>query len=194
MDDALRVGGLETVADLGHHLQEGPGREGLVAKLALQAGALHHLHGEVEESVGLAEFVDGHHVRVVQPGGGLGLPGEAGLQIAQGLRVREGPDGLEGHLAPQRRVPRQEHLAHGPLAQGAEDLELADVVGHGGSRKVILGKSFWILDPEPWDCVKAEAIPGANDQGSPPRHQGTKKTKGPCFCSSRCLILICRHS
>ena len=42
-----------------------------------QAHAVHELHQQVVEPVGLAEVVDGDDVRVVQPGQRLGLAGEA---------------------------------------------------------------------------------------------------------------------
>ena len=85
------------------------------------------LHGH-EELVALdAELVDGDDVRVAEEGGGLRLPLEP---LAHHLvRVEAGRDPLDRDVAVQDRVVGAEHLAHGPLAELADDLVLADALG-----------------------------------------------------------------
>ena len=74
-----------------------------------------------------AEVEDGHHVGVGHLRDGLGLALEAGLELGV---VRDlGDHDLEGHVAVEDGVVGEVDLAHGALAEGADDLVLADPAG-----------------------------------------------------------------
>ena len=123
---SLRVGEGEPVADLLHDaellrdLREGP----LLDELP-EVGSLEQLHRHVDRSLLLAEVIDGDDVRVIEVGGGLGLLLEAltGFVVAADAFR----DGLDGDEAPEHRVVGLVDLAHGPLADLAQDFVLADL-------------------------------------------------------------------
>ena len=127
MDDVVGVGEGQPLADLLHHadlLVEGHLARG---EGVLQVDAVEQLHGHEELLALEAELVDGDDVRVAEEGGGLRLPLEA---LAHHLvRVEAGRDPLDRDGAVQDRVVGAEHLAHGPLAELADDLVLADALG-----------------------------------------------------------------
>ncbi len=115
VDDALGVGRLEGVGDLGPELQqrlevEGPGSDPLRQGLALE-----QLHGdEVLTLVGV-DGVDGADVGVVEGGGGPGLPLKA-LEH-RGVRGQLRGQELEGYVAAELRVLG---LVDDPHASAAE--------------------------------------------------------------------------
>jgi hypothetical protein len=96
---------------------------GLVEVLSLQ-----ELHRDEGRAVGVAaEVEDGHHVRVGHLRDGPGLALEAALELGV---VRDlGDHDLEGHVAVEDGVVGEVDLAHGALAEGADNLVLADPAG-----------------------------------------------------------------
>ncbi|OQA33474.1 MAG: hypothetical protein BWY56_02044 [Acidobacteria bacterium ADurb.Bin340] len=131
MHDARMMGIGQAVADLGQDLQRFRAAQGLLAEQVLQIVALHVFHGDEEDALVLAEFIDRHQVGVVQNPCGPGLPLEAllGLLAPRGGRK----DGLDGHLPPDGRVDAEVDLAHGPLPKASLDLELAKFFKHGST-------------------------------------------------------------
>ena len=129
VDDLLPVGEPDAVANLGQNLQGLGTGEGLLLEQLLQIVPLHELHGDVEDALILAEFVDGHQVGVVQHASGTGLAGEPllGLTTLGG----RGKDGLDGHLAADRRIHPQVDFTHGAVAKDALDLEFSELLEHG---------------------------------------------------------------
>ena len=141
MDDALLVG----LGQGGGHLPHD--RQGLRQLGRAVAGEplaevlpLHVFLDDVVQAVDVAHLVDLHDVGVHQRGGGLGLALET-LQIglvAGQLRLED----LDRHPAFQRALLGQVDLGHGPAAQAAEQLQIADLpagkigktVGIGGLR------------------------------------------------------------
>ena len=94
----------------------------------LEVLALQELHRDERRAVGvIAEVEDHHHVRVGHLGDRPRLALEADLQ----LRVVGdlGDHDLEGHVAVEHGVVGQVNLAHGALAEGTEDVVLADPAG-----------------------------------------------------------------
>jgi hypothetical protein len=114
VDDVVVVREVEAVADIGQHLQQLGVGEGLVAQQLFEVVPLHQLHGDVEDALVLAEFIDGHEVGMVQDSRGPGFPLEAGLGlIASG---RGGEDGFDGHFAADGGVHAEVDLAHGAMS------------------------------------------------------------------------------
>ncbi len=123
VDDALAVGVIERVGDLGQDaaalvLGELPvaaetSREGLAADIA---------HDEVGHSVQLAEGVERDDVRVRQLGGRLGLAAEAVVDLG---RAGFGLDDLDGDFPVEREIARQIDGAHPASAQEPDETVLA---------------------------------------------------------------------
>ena len=78
--------------------------------------AVHALHREVEDAVGVAaEVVDRNDGRMLQLALDAGLPEEAGHEVAP--RAVVGSHGLEGHLASDALVARAPHDPHAAFPQ-----------------------------------------------------------------------------
>ncbi len=148
MDDAVVVGELEGVADLGDDGQGLAGGEAAAVDEVAQGDAVHELHEQIKIAAGLAEVVDGDDVRVVEAGQGLGLAGEAlgegGVGAALGGEELEGDEAAEGFLA------GLVNHAHAAAAEAGKDLQLGEMRGdlldrgrggggRGGFGKVGLG-------------------------------------------------------
>ena len=141
MDQAARVGERHRLADPLEHpdparqvlRRRRPGREQFRQGLAVD-----QLHHEERPPVRqLAQVVDRHDRRVLQPADVTGLLLEAGPEPA--VREHRLPQHLQGHPARQQRVEAAPHLAH--AAPGQERLEavarrvrrrLRGVAGRGG--------------------------------------------------------------
>ena len=91
--------------------------------------ARHQLHGDIQHTLVLAEFIDGHKVRVVQRAGGLGLPGEALFGFITLCGTWK--DGLDSHFAADGRILAKINFPHGPLAQYLFNVKLAKFFKHG---------------------------------------------------------------
>ena len=95
------------------------------------------LHAQVRLPVDRADLVDGDDVRVLEPGGGLGLGAEPGA-VGVGRQVR-----LADHL--QRDDPVEALLpglvddAHAAAAEFLEQLEVAELARQGGRTAVGTG-------------------------------------------------------
>jgi hypothetical protein len=125
--DLLGVGVRDALAHLQRHadlLVEGHRPPG---ERVLQVDPVEQLHGHEELLALEPELVHGDDVRVHERRRRLRLPPEP---LPDGLvRVEPGGDPLDRHLAVQDRVASAEHLAHGALAELADDLVLADALG-----------------------------------------------------------------
>src|SRR5262249_12545352 len=135
---AVRVG--YRVADVEEPLQEPPQLQGAGAGTIvgarrlravdgrLQALAADQPHGIIRTAVAVhPQSVDGHDAGVLEPAGDLGLPEEAGTA----LRVVGvgGADLLEGDLAIELGIPRNEDLAEAAARVRPEDTEPAGPIG-----------------------------------------------------------------
>ena len=129
VDDVLAVGETQAITDLGQDLQGLGAREGLLLEELVQVVPLHELHGDVEHALVLAEFVDGHQIRMIQHPGGSRLAGKALLGLA--TLGHGGKDGLDGHLAADGGIHAEVNLAHGAVPEHPLDLEFSELLKHG---------------------------------------------------------------
>ena len=116
MQDAASVGVLDGLRHAPQQLRRPPGVKMLA--VASEAAALDELHGEEGLPLVLADLVDGHDVRVVELGGGLGLGLEA-PQVGRGGELA-GENHFQGDDPVERRLPRlvdDAHAAAGDLFQ-----------------------------------------------------------------------------
>ncbi len=108
-------------------------QDALLRQHLLQSCAFHELHGDVEVSVLLAGVVDGHDVGMVeQPGGpGFILKAPDHVPVLEPMYVQA--QSLERHCAPDGRVLRFVHNAHGAASQLADNFVSANRLHrHGG--------------------------------------------------------------
>ena len=127
VDDVVGVSERQPLADLQHHadlLVEGHRARG---ESVLQVDPVEQLHGHERLPCLEPELVHRDDVRVVEEGGGLRLPLEPLAHHLVG--VEAGRDALDRDGAVQDRVVGAEHLAHGALAELADDLVLSDARG-----------------------------------------------------------------
>ncbi|SEE57388.1 hypothetical protein SAMN05216533_2783 [Streptomyces sp. Ag109_O5-10] len=103
--------------DIGQHPREGgahvyhtPLRQRSTRQKAAQRGTLYQLHDQVGAVAVAAGVVDGDQSRVLQAGQKDGFRGETVLR----LRVRAGPEHLDGHGPPKARVNALVHVGHAP--------------------------------------------------------------------------------
>ena len=129
VDDVLAVGETQAVTDLGQDLQGLGAREGLLLEQLVQVMPLYELHGDVEHALVLAEFVDGHQIRMIQHPGGSRLAGKALLSLA--TLGHGGKDGLDGHLAADGGIHAEVYLPHGAVPEHPLDLEFSELLKHG---------------------------------------------------------------
>ena len=150
VDDVLRVGEGEAVADLLHEPELLLERQGRVAAdEVLEVVALQELHRHVDLALVFAEVEDGDDVGVVEPRGRLGLAVEALPQLFVGADRRR--HRLDGDVAAEDGVVGLEDLAHGALADLADDLVLTQLTeihhtsapGAGAERQRIIARGFW---------------------------------------------------
>jgi len=122
----------EHLDDDGHLALERERRR--LAHRLLEILTLQQLHRDEGRAVRVvAEVEDGHHVRVRHLRDGLRLALEALLQLGVVGDLRD--HDLEGHVAVEHGVAGQVDLAHGALAEGADDVVLADP-----ARKLLLDR------------------------------------------------------
>ena len=125
--DALLVRELQRLANLRHDGQRLLRRDLPRLEQLAQAHAVHELHQQVVEAVGLAEVVHGDDVGVVQPGQRLGFAlealGEAGFGDLLRRQDLQGDDPVELGLA------GLVNDAHAAAAEAFEDFELGKVPG-----------------------------------------------------------------
>ena len=109
--------------DLALYVQGGLATHGLLEVLAFQ-----ELHRYVRRAVRVViEVEDHHHVGMGHLRHGLGFAFEALLQLGVVGDARN--HHLQGHVAVETGVPGEVDHAHGALAQGLQDVELADAAG-----------------------------------------------------------------
>jgi hypothetical protein len=92
----------------GTHIYHTPLRQRSTRQKAAQRGTLDQLHDQVGAVVVAAGVVDSDQSRVLQAGQKDGLRGETVLR----LRVRAGPEHLDGHGPPKARVNALVHVGH----------------------------------------------------------------------------------
>src|SRR5208282_2428744 len=102
VDDALRVGGVERLANLDAECQQGLNIDGTESDPILDCHPVEQLHNDVGAAVLLAYFVDGADSGMVESGSGAGFAAKPlqGVRIL-GYIVREE---LEGHEAAEVQV------------------------------------------------------------------------------------------
>ena len=127
VDDALLVRVLERLADGRHDHQRLLRRQLPRLQQLPQAHAVHKLHQQVIEAVGLAEVIDGDDVGMVEPGQGLRLAREP-LGKARVFLLLAGQD-LERHKAVEPRLARLIDHAHAAAAQAFENFQLRELAG-----------------------------------------------------------------
>ena len=100
VDDALRVGRVQSIGDLDAKIEHSLDLQRLAADPVPERLPLQQFHGDEGSPIGLVNLVDRADVRVVQGGRSLGFP----LETAEGLRDRwrvrrEGTSGRRGDRA-----------------------------------------------------------------------------------------------
>jgi hypothetical protein len=138
VDDAEFAGPLQRGGDLAHDAQ-GDRQFGrpLAGEEVAEVTPLDVFHRHVVDAVVFADGVDLDDVGVVDAGGRLGLAAEPlqGAGVGGQLRLEQ----FDRDLAAQRPLLGEEDLAHAALADGAEQVEVAEglaaeVVGVGRRR------------------------------------------------------------
>ncbi len=143
MDDAFAVGGVEAVGHVDGEGEEAFEVHGAAVDGVLERLAVEKFHGDEGFVVGVADFVDGADIGMIEGGGGFGFAAEAfeSLRIVgEGFRKK-----LESHKAIEECVLRFVDDAHSAPAESFEDAEVRDGlsdervwVGHG--LRAILGR------------------------------------------------------
>ena len=134
MDDAALVGRLECVGDLTRDRQCLVEWKGAPQEAVCECVTLHQLEhqrtcGATIVGSALFETVDGRDVGVRQRGEHLRLALETRQPIAVGRKDLR--DDLEGHVAPEPRVPRPIDLPHPALAEKRGDFVDAEAGARG---------------------------------------------------------------
>ena len=124
MDDALVMRILKRFADLRHDGQRLARLQLAVRQQVPQRHAIDELHQEVVKTIGLAEIVNGHDVRMVQTRQRARLAREplGERWVPAGL----GGQNLHGHQAVELLLPGLIHRAHAALADEAQDFQLRE--------------------------------------------------------------------
>src|SRR5579872_1070112 len=73
MDDALGVGGIESVGDLNSYLHQRAGLQGAPQHQVGESAALEILHGQEGATIVLADFEYGANIGMIEGGGGAGF-------------------------------------------------------------------------------------------------------------------------
>src|SRR6266446_6261748 len=139
MDEA---GALPGVVERVRHMHgNGDGLRGLDAPLALEPRqgrfAIHILHRKIVDALALARRIHLHEIRVVERRRGLRLLTKAGDVFRIG--GERGLEGLEGHKAIERCLPRLVHRAHPALAEAFDDFKFAKAVAF----ETHAGRTLW---------------------------------------------------
>jgi hypothetical protein len=139
MDDAVLVGGAHRVDQRQREARELPRRQAASGDQAGERLALHQLHREEVDAVGVLDRVDGDDIGVVQRGNRLGLALEAPEAVGVGRHLQR--QDLEGDTAVQPGVFGGVDLTHSAFAERGDDVVVAEprawTKPHGGLRPAI---------------------------------------------------------
>ena len=124
VDDALRVGSIESVGYLDRERKQRVSFQRAAGDHVLQREAVEKLHGDEALAFVLADFVDGADVRMVQRGSGAGLAAKT-FESLWVLRDVVGEE-LEGDKAAQGGVLGLVNNAHPAAAQFFDDAIVRD--------------------------------------------------------------------
>jgi hypothetical protein len=114
MDDPFVVGELKGFANLRDNRQSFGGCEPARLFQLAQVHAIHEFHDEIIELAALTEFINGHNVRVIEPGQRTGLAREPLGE--SGIAARFGRQNLERDQSVELPLPRLVNHAHAALA------------------------------------------------------------------------------
>jgi len=117
VNDSLLMGIVYGPGQGFHQRCGGLGRLRFAGEFLRQGAAVHEFQGEIGVALGLADLVNLHDVRVLQPRLRLRLRPEAAQVL--GVRLGAGQEHLEGHQALQALVAGLVDNAHAPAAQDA---------------------------------------------------------------------------
>ena len=120
VDDALLVGGGESRRHLHRDVDRAARRQRAALQRLVQGLAFEQLRDHIRRRTLDVHVVDRHDVGVAERRGRSRLLCEAVESIGPG-GDRRGQH-LDGHVAAEPRIPRAEHLAHAPGADGRDDL------------------------------------------------------------------------
>ena len=120
MDDVRLMGDVHGPGQAAHHLGRVAGRQRPTVQLLRQAAPLAIFEGKVGQTVVLADLVDLHDVRMMEPGHGLGLGQKTGAIAFIG--VGPGEDHLQSDDAVEARLPRLVDDAHAAASEGGQDV------------------------------------------------------------------------
>ena len=134
VDDAVRVGVREGVADGGRDAEERLVRQRLLAQGALQVAAVHELRDDVDVLVVLEDLAQAHDVGMAEPRGDRDLAPRA---LPEDGVVR---DGLDGHGVAGLLVVRAEDRARAADAEHSVDPEPAEHQAGREQRRSGLGR------------------------------------------------------
>ena len=158
------------------------GHGGFAGDHMTQGGAIDVLEYQVHHTIGgLALVEHGHHIRVLQPGGGLCLA--LGALHEPGVIDEVGVDDLEGHVAVEPLV--KTHVDGGCSARGQSPLDPVTVIQQRAGQAILGGLIRQIAFPERKPLVRSPWCPRTNHRTS--RRGGPGNTlrwpvpwTGPC--------------
>ena len=124
MNDPLVVGVLQGITDLRYDSQRFARRHTPGFEQTAQVYAVHELHEDEEQPVGLTEFVQRNDARMIELGQRLGLASEA---LRKGrIAADAGRENLEGDDAVERLLPGFVDSPHATLANEAENIQFGE--------------------------------------------------------------------
>ena len=133
MPHALRVRGLQRVANAGNDGQRLLRREAACTHRLAEIHAIDELHQQVEEAAAFATFENRDNVRVVQFSKHARLAGEA--LCKRRVAAEFGRQDLQRHGAIERGLPHFIHKAHAALPDEREHFELRESRPHFFERR-----------------------------------------------------------
>ena len=135
MDDALLVGMVQRVGDLGAQLGRFAAGELLAGEPVAQRDAADEVADDVDDVAIAADFVDADDAGVAELGGGAGFAEEFFLFLGRHAAV---PRDFDGHRAVELLVAGLPHAAEAADAEPFDQLEAAQLVVSDGAIRVAL--------------------------------------------------------
>src|SRR5262249_24512964 len=133
MEDAVQMGMMHRAGDGGQQASGSSAVTLEARQLAIETASVDELHREVWPAVMLTDFVDRHDVRMIQLCDRLRLEAEPLPLDRRGLAAAA--DHLERDDAVETFLPRVVDHAHAALADGAQQLVIAELAQFGRGRK-----------------------------------------------------------
>jgi hypothetical protein len=135
VQNPLLVGIMHSLGNLDEELGRLPGLADQVENLLAEVAAFHQFHADVRVPLLLADLVDRHHMRVLQPGDRFGFFSEP-LDRGRGPRAAQ-PDHLQSDDPVEHDLQGLVDHAHAPVCQVTEDLI---AVNHGLDAGLSIGR------------------------------------------------------